>query len=151
LIKYFIDVSRCYVLMLIDSFSGVKEGVTTVNAVCKVIEDTIKCDFAINVGNFLDDFYREVDKREEMLQEMPIIHESVNRRYYAFVAAMAHKLANDFNLKVPSWVNDDFFYLPEPYFGMNAKGKLRLILMYESPAEFKHRNIFVSQNVLSRC
>ena len=38
----------------------------------------------------------------------------------------------------------------KPFFGCNAKGDLRLLFMYKSPAEFKHRNLFVDENVLER-
>ena len=70
-----------------------------------------------------------------------------------FLAGAAHKLANDFKLELPIWVFDPKFYLPgnKPYFGSRATKKLRTrYLLFETPAEFSHRNIFVSSNCLSR-
>ena len=73
------------------------------------------------------------------------------REVLPFAAAMAHKLANDYALEVPAWVYDGIYYLSErPFFGCNAKGDLRLLFMYKSPAEFKHRNLFVDEHVLER-
>ena len=50
----------------------------------------------------------------------------------------------------PLWFYDEKFFLKTPLFAMNAQGILRLVLMIESPVEFKMRNIYVSKNVLER-
>lgn len=50
----------------------------------------------------------------------------------------------------PQWFYDEKFCLETPLFAMNAQGMLRLVLMIESPVEFKMRNIYVSKNVLER-
>ena len=50
---------------------------------------------------------------------------------------------------VPSWARAASRYLAEPWFGMRSHGG-RMILLAESPAAFRVRNIFVSENALSR-
>jgi hypothetical protein len=108
-------------------------------------------DFYLLLGDFLDEFYRAApDKKAQMLSAPPA--DMLNRVYVPFLASAAHKLANDFGIEPPSWVFERRCYLPggEPHFGCNARGKLRLLFMYKSPSEFKHRNLFVDENVLVR-
>ncbi|WP_434510045.1 hypothetical protein [Desulfitobacterium sp. AusDCA] len=105
--------------------------------------------FYIDLGNFLDNFYRsDRERKQAMLEEMP--SDKMLAEYKAFFASTVHKLANDFGLSVPGWVFKKKYYLAEPFFDCNAKGNLRLLFMYNSPSEFKHRNVFVDENVLKR-
>jgi hypothetical protein len=108
-------------------------------------------DFHLLLGDFLDEFYKTTpEKQPEMFRARP---EDMNcPSFVPFLAATTHKLANDYNLPAPGWIFERRCYLPgaEPYFGCNAKGNLRLFFMYKSPAEFKHRNLFVDENVLTR-
>jgi len=109
--------------------------------------------FHLLLGDFLDEFYKSPDLvRQSMIDEPPSeFGLQCERELLAFAASAAHKLANDYKLDVPHWVFNKRFYLTDtPYFGCNAKGKLRLLFMYKSPAEFKHRNLFVDEYVLSR-
>jgi len=107
-------------------------------------------DFFLCLGDFLDTFYRAGDQaRETMLESPPDF--SIPREHLAFLASAVHKLANDHGLKAPDWVFDERCYLRDrPFFGCDAKGRLRLLFMYKSPVEFKHRNLFVDENVLAR-
>ena len=121
----------------------------------KVIQNTmVDSEFHIHLGNFLDEFYRATrQKKQNMLVDSPLSHaEEVNREFIAYVAATTHKLANDYNLEVPPWVFEKECYLggDKPYFAGNVKGDLRLIFLYLSPPEFKHRNLFVDENALQR-
>lgn len=109
--------------------------------------------FAICMGNFLDEFYRQTqDIRQQMINDEPEKYENIPNYDYAYLAATAHKLANDYKLERPDWVYKNEYFLPgdQPYFGGNVVGNLRLIFMYESPIEFKMRNIFTSHNCLTR-
>ena len=107
-------------------------------------------DFYILLGDFLDEFYRsDRDKQQSMIFDEPAINDCP-RELLSFVAASAHKLANDYQLEVPKWVFKKRYYTNEPFFAGNVKGKLRLLFMYKSPTEFKHRNLFVDENVLKR-
>ena len=107
-------------------------------------------DFYLSLGDFLDEFYRAGDSaRGAMLETPPDF--SIKREHLAFLASSVHKLANDYYLNVPDWVFDERCYLRDkPFFGCHAKGNLRLLFMYISPTEFKHRNLFVDKNVLVR-
>jgi len=109
--------------------------------------------FHLLLGDFLDKFYQAPNCiKQFMINEPPSgIGLQCERELLAFAAAAAHKLANDYKLEVPSWVfNKEFYMTDYPYFGCNAKGDLRLLFMYKSPAEFKHRNLFVDEHVLDR-
>ena len=107
-------------------------------------------DFFLCLGDFLDEFYSAGDEtRHAMLESPPDF--SIAQEQIAYLAATVQKLANDYGLKPPEWVFDDRCYLRnKPFFGCRAKGNLRLLFMYKSPPEFKHRNLFVDENVLQR-
>ena len=107
-------------------------------------------DFYLCLGDFLDEFYRASDcDRRAMI--LPSPDNGCEQEHIAYLAAAVHKLANDYMIEVPEWVFDERCYLrSKPFFGCNAKGNLRLLFMYKSPPEFKHRNLFVDENVLRR-
>ena len=107
---------------------------------------------ALLMGDFLDEFYRQEGKeRAVMLAEEPApTHpESWHGPY---LAATAHKLANDSGLEPPPWAFGPAFSLPgdRPYIAERATGDLRSYYLLASPGEFKSRNIFISPNCLSR-
>jgi hypothetical protein len=107
--------------------------------------------FEILMGNFLDEFYStNNDNRIKMISKAPLALEQPE--YVPFLAATAHKLANDYSLKIHNWVFNKYCYMPEnqPYFPVNLKGNIRLFYMYTSPTEFKHRNLFIDENALIR-
>ena len=124
------------------------------DSIRKVLDNTQSTgDFHLLLGDFLDEFYKAPNEvRQKMISAPPSrLGLQCKRELLAFAAATAHKLANDYGLNVPSWVFDKAYYMSDrPYFGCNAKGNLRLLFMYKSPAEFKHRNLFVDEHVLSR-
>jgi hypothetical protein len=71
-------------------------------------------------------------------------------RILPFLAGMVEKLCNDHQLACPEWAFADCYYLDRPNSWMDAKGDLRIILLVESPVEFKMRNIFTTSNTLVR-
>jgi hypothetical protein len=108
-------------------------------------------DFYLLLGDFLDEFYRAAPEvRVAMLHDAP--EDMAREELVPFLAATAHKLANDYGYDAPSWTFERRCYLPgtKPHFGCRAKGNLRLLFMYKSPADFKHRNLFVDEHVLAR-
>ena len=109
-------------------------------------------DFWVSFGDFLDEFYRQSDSvRQQMIVGEPTNYPQINKSYKALFAAAVHKLANDYNIETPDWVWNRKYYMTEqPFFDCNAKGNLRLLFMYKSPTEFKHRNLFVDENILVR-
>jgi hypothetical protein len=108
-------------------------------------------DFYLLLGDFLDEFYKASQSTKAKMVEVPPEVMQV-AEYVPFLASTAHKLANGYGFDSPRWVFDRRCYLPgdEPFFGCKAKGNLRLLFMYISPSEFKHRNLFVDENVLMR-
>lgn len=108
--------------------------------------------FWIPFGDFLDEFYRQSDlNRKQMISDEPMNCTHVADSDKAMFAATVHKLANDYHLEVPDWVwNSEYYMTENPFFDCNAKGDLRLLFMYKSPTEFKHRNLFVDENILVR-
>jgi hypothetical protein len=107
----------------------------------------------LHLGNFLDYFYkpsRTSDERLHLLVDEPQEYPDIPETTYAFIAATVHKLCNDYALTPPPWVFNKKYYLKKPYFSLNAKGDLRLILIAESPVQFKMRHIFTSANTLER-
>ena len=108
-------------------------------------------DFYLSLGDFLDAFYRsDSDTQANMIAATPVDMEKPE--LVPLLAATAHKLAIDFGLVTPQWTFESRCYLPgmSPHFACNAKGNLRLLFMYKSPSEFKHRNLFVDENILIR-
>ena len=108
-------------------------------------------DFYLELGDFLDSFYRAAgNEKTAMLATAP--DDMQEAEYVPFLASAAHKLACDFEIPTPRWVFEERCYLPgdKPFFACHAKGSLRLWMMYKSPPEFKHRNLFVDENVLLR-
>lgn len=109
--------------------------------------------FSLSLRGFLDVFYSCKDDKEKMsvlIKREPKAYKNVPDYQYAMVAAAANKLANDYGLKVPSWIWKNRYYMKEMYFGGINKGRLRIYNMLYSPAEFKHRGLFVDENILVR-
>lgn len=68
----------------------------------------------------------------------------------AYIVATCHYVARREGIKVQRWFFKDRYFLKKPLFALNAKGMLRVILLKESPKEYRIRNIFVSANVMDR-
>jgi hypothetical protein len=98
---------------------------------------------------FLDQFYiSSAEQRLALIQFAPTCLK--DHRHLAYSAAGVHKLCREHELSIPSWVRDGSFILDEPYFPGATTDLLRLVCLVESPPEFKMRNIFTTENVLSR-
>jgi hypothetical protein len=67
----------------------------------------------------------------------------------AYLAATAAWLANKNRLSVPAWAKGSSRALETPWFAARSH-KLRMLLLQESPSEFRLRNLFVSANALHR-
>ena len=107
-------------------------------------------DFTFAWAMFLDAFFAagEHDKYKmthDEPAELPLNHEMM-----AFLASSVHKLTREARIIVPNWVFQEKFVLKRPFFVGNPSDKLRLVYLVESPPEFKMRNIFTSENTLSR-
>ena len=67
----------------------------------------------------------------------------------AYIAATAEDLARKHNLVLPRWTEEESRKLHSPWFA-STLASLRAVLILESPPGFRSRNLFVSENALSR-
>jgi hypothetical protein len=67
----------------------------------------------------------------------------------AYLAATAEELARQFNLQRPTWIDAETRRLHRPWFA-SSLAALRTVLLLESPAAFRSRNLFVTENALAR-
>lgn len=107
----------------------------------------------IHIGNFLDDFRRSSnEKRIRGIRREPKKYTNVTKEDYAYIAAMVEKLCVDNNIQPPKWVFKEEYFLKDPWFPEKIRefSRMRIVLMIESPVEFKKRNLFVSRNALTR-
>ena len=66
----------------------------------------------------------------------------------AYLAAVAVELSFDLAHSRPAWTRKPERTLQNPWFAAKSD-ELRIVLLYESPAGFRERNLFVSENALS--
>lgn len=107
-------------------------------------------DFHYALANFLDRFKK--DPNSEMLSEEPPILRGLlkdNGLADAYAAAAAAHLCQLHGMAFPFWVDKKSRRMESPWFAARTHN-LRMILLQESPAAFRVRNLFVSANALSR-
>ena len=107
--------------------------------------------FDLCLKNFLNGFYAR--PTVEALQPEPPWLAGKNPRFGeiedAYLAATAEWLAWKYNLTPASWILDPTRALRRPWFASSLSA-LRAVLLIESPAPFRSRNLFVSENALTR-
>lgn len=106
--------------------------------------------FYYAIANFLDRFKN--DPTLEMVAEEPMILRGLlddSGLADAYAAAAAAHLCQLHGIPFPSWVDENSRRLKSPWFAAKSHN-LRMVLLQESPAAFRVRNLFVSANVLSR-
>lgn len=107
-------------------------------------------DFDYALANFLDRFYRMPCLA--MLQDEPELLAPLLKDEGladAYVASAAAQLCQKHGLAFPSWVDEKSRIMKTPWFAAKSPN-LKAILLQESPAAFRVRNLFVSANALSR-
>ncbi|MBU6343481.1 MAG: hypothetical protein KGS48_18430 [Bacteroidetes bacterium] len=107
-------------------------------------------DFSYALRNFLDRFYSE--PCVEQLQDEPVLLTEIlqdDGLADAYLASAAALLCQKHNLPQPAWVDRECRIKKIPWFAAKSPN-LKAILLQESPAAFRVRNIFVSANALSR-
>lgn len=104
--------------------------------------------FGIALGNFLDEFRKNPSGIQ--IEDSILDLSSLSQVEKSIVAATVDAVCTETHIEQPSWVFDNSTYLHKPYFSMNAKGDLRMILIQESPCWFRSRNLFVSNNCIER-
>lgn len=103
------------------------------------------------LANFLDDFYASptaIALEEEPLR-LDALGGDLGRIEDAYLAATAEELSRRFNLPNPNWTMAEGRQLHRPWFA-SPLASLRAVLLLESPPGFRSRNLFVSENALSR-
>jgi hypothetical protein len=101
--------------------------------------------------NFLDGFYY-APSAEALLAQPPSLSPKkgeIGRVQDAYLAATAEELARSYNFPLPRWTEAEERKLHRPWFASDL-ASLRAVLILESPAGFRSRNLFVSENALSR-
>lgn len=103
------------------------------------------------LANFLDAFYAAPSAAA--LAAAPVLlapaHGDLGQVQDAYLAATAEELARRFSLPLPRWTAGEARQLRRPWFA-TPLAALRAVLLLESPPGFRARNLFVSENALSR-
>jgi hypothetical protein len=106
--------------------------------------------FSQGLAEFLDQFYLE--RRGAMLEDEPVrLAGKIDEGDVAdaYLAATAVALARLIGGPPPRWAIRIERKLDRPWFASRGSA-VRATLLLESPAPFRERNLFVSENVLSR-
>jgi hypothetical protein len=103
------------------------------------------------LANFLDEFYAAPNA--VALADTPALlapqFGETGRVQDAYLAATAEELARQFSLPLPPWTIGEERQLHRPWFA-TPLAAVRAVLLLESPPAFRSRNLFVSENALSR-
>ncbi len=116
----------------------------------KFAEITDTESFGYAIRDFLDRF-REAPSYGLIAEETELLEPCLEDggRADAFLASTAAYLAQKHQLSVPRWAIGTSRALEKPWFAAKTHN-LRMILLQESPAAFRVRNLFVSANALHR-
>ncbi len=107
--------------------------------------------FDLCLREFLDEFYR-APSQNALAIEPDLLRDNLPAKgevYDAYLAVTAEALACKHGLDTPSWTYNENRRLHHPWFALTL-ASLRAVLLLESPAAFRSRNLFVSENALSR-
>jgi hypothetical protein len=107
-------------------------------------------DFSYAIRNFLDRF--KANPNPELLMDEPaLLAPILNDGGYAdaFTASTVAYLCQIHDFKAPAWINSKCRMMRAPHFAAKSPA-MKAILLQESPAAFRVRNLFVSANALSR-
>jgi hypothetical protein len=111
---------------------------------------TTKQEFGYALRDYLDQFNASPDAA--LLADEPALLEPQLKDggiADAYLAAAAAWMCHQYGFAAPEWAQESKRVLDSPFFAAKTHG-LRMILLQESPAEFRVRNLFVSANALSR-
>ncbi len=107
-------------------------------------------EYSFAIRNFLDRFTANPDPTLLMEEPALLAHTLDDGGYAdAFAASTVSYLCQVHGFDAPSWVNAKCRMMPVPHFAAKSPA-MKAILLQESPAAFRVRNLFVSANALSR-
>ncbi len=107
-------------------------------------------DFWFPLRDFLDGFYASPKAAAFEEEPMRLADRLPHGKYLdAYLGAVAEHLSREHRWPVAPWSREAARFLETPSFTMKSHGG-RMILLAESPPAFRVRNIFVSENALSR-
>jgi hypothetical protein len=102
------------------------------------------------LGDLLDDFRGRCHSPHEKLALVAERPEPTGEpETDAYLAAVAESLCRESDVPPPAWTESPVYFLSRPWFAGSLQS-LKAILLTESPACFRRRNIFISANALSR-
>jgi hypothetical protein len=103
------------------------------------------------LANFLDEFYAAPNPAALATAPALMVPRfgELGHIQDAYLAATAEELARRFALPQPNWTVGEDRQLHRPWFA-TPLAALRAVLLLESPPAFRARNLFVSENALSR-
>lgn len=110
--------------------------------------------FGFALRNFLDGFYRvNHSQKRKILRSAPPpkLREALADGGVAdaYLAALANHLANQYRLPHPEWAQNPERYPDKPWFALQSP-EARIWLLTQSPTAFRERNLFISEDALSR-
>lgn len=106
-------------------------------------------DFHNHLRDFLHEFKTAPHRDRVLVEPSPLREKFAGGEIAdAYLAAVAVELCLDLGWARPAWVTGPGRTLPQPWFAAKSD-ELRIILLHESPAGFRERNLFVSENALS--
>jgi hypothetical protein len=103
--------------------------------------------FGPTLSEFLDEFYRNADRRAAMIADEPA--RLGDPREHAILGAVGEHLARRWSLAVPTWTDHPSRFLHEPYFTTPIEN-LKAMLLAQSPLAFRRRLIFTEAEPLRR-
>ena len=119
------------------------------------VESTAYGEFGRNLRDFLHEFAQALRCQSPLTPLLEAEPPRLAGRFAegkicdAFLAATADHLACLQGIPVPAWALADERKLRRPWFA-SPLAALRAVLILESPAAFRSRNLFVSENALTR-
>ena len=108
----------------------------------------MKASWGYALAEFVDAF-RRADAAQRRALTARASQEGSSALEQAYWAAAVESLCREARMRPPAWVNAPTRFLHEPHFAGGLES-LKAILIAESPVPFRRRNLFVSENALSR-